>query len=74
MNRIEQLLKDFDKNQLREINRFLQSADGERLKAQISNADKDRLIREFSRLDKAEVQKRVAGLKASDIRKIMKNM
>ena len=56
MNRIEQLLKDFDQNQLREINKFLQSAEGERLKTQISNADKDRLIREFSRLDQSEIQ------------------
>ena len=32
MNRLERMLKDFDENQLREINKFLNSADGRRLK------------------------------------------
>ena len=34
MNRLERMLKDFDENQLREINKFLNSADGRRLKSQ----------------------------------------
>lgn len=74
MNRFEQLLKDFDENQLKEINQFLNSADGMRLKQQISNADKDKLIRDFSKLDKDEVKKRLAALKTADIKKIMKNL
>ena len=32
MNKLEKILKDFDENQLREINNFLNSADGKRLK------------------------------------------
>ena len=36
MNRLERMLKDFDENQLREINKFLNSADGRRLKSHIN--------------------------------------
>ena len=41
MNRLERMLKDFDENQLREINKFLNSADGRRLKSHINSTDKD---------------------------------
>ena len=42
MNRLERMLKDFDENQLREINKFLNSADGRRLKSHINSTDKDK--------------------------------
>ena len=51
MNRLERMLKDFDENQLREINKFLNSADGRRLKSHINSTDKDKLLQEFSKLD-----------------------
>lgn len=74
MNRMEQLLKDFDRDKLRQINDFLGSPDGMRLKKQINNADKDRLIREFSNLNSKEVQKRLAKLSPEDIKRIMNNL
>ena len=58
MNRLERMLKDFDENQLREINKFLNSADGRRLKSHINSTDKDKLLQEFSKLDPNEVKKR----------------
>ena len=69
MNRLERMLKDFDENQLREINKFLNSADGRRLKT-----DKDKLLQEFSKLDPNEVKKRISGLSTADLMKIMKNL
>lgn len=74
MNRMEQLLKDFDRDKLRQINDFLSTSDGMRLKKQINNADKDRLIREFSNLNSKEVQKRLAKLNPEDIKRIMNNL
>ena len=66
MNRLERMLKDFDENQLREINKFLNSADGRRLKSHINSTDKDKLLQEFSKLDPNEVKKRISGLSTAD--------
>ena len=86
MNRLERMLKDFDENQLREINKFLNSADGRRLKSHINSTDKDKmrplgvpafkdkLLQEFSKLDPNEVKKRISGLSTADLMKIMKNL
>ena len=74
MNKLEKILKDFDENQLREINNFLNSADGKRLKNQISASQKDRILREFSKLDPNEVRQKISGLSSADLMKIMKNL
>ena len=74
MNRLERMLKDFDENQLREINKFWNSADGRRLKSQINSTNKDKLLQEFSKLDPNEVKKRISGLSTADLMKIMKNL
>lgn len=74
MNKLEKILKDFDENQLKEINKFLNSADGQRLKNQITASEKDRILREFSKLDPNEVRKKISGLSGDDLMKIMKNL
>lgn len=74
MNKLEKILKDFDENQLREINKFLSSADGQRLKNQITASEKDRILREFSKLDPDEVRKKISGLSGNDLMNIMKNL
>ncbi len=74
MNKLEKILKGFDENQLREINNFLNSADGKRLKNQISASEKDRILREFSKLDPNEVRQKISGLSSADLMKIMKNL
>lgn len=74
MNKLEKILKDFDENQLREINNFLNSADGKRLKNQMSASEKDRILREFSKLDPNEVRQKISGLSSADLMKIMKNL
>ena len=66
MNRLERMLKDFDENQLREINKFL--------KSHINSTDKDKLLQEFSKLDPNEVKKRISGLSTADLMKIMKKL
>lgn len=73
MNKFEQLLKGFNKNQLKEINDFLNSADGIRLKNQIASANKDKLIRELSGLDENELKKRISSMNAEDLKRIMKD-
>lgn len=72
MNKLERLLRDFDENQLREINDFLNSSDGKRLKNRINADDRDKLMQEFAKLDPEEVKKKISGLNASDLKNIMK--
>lgn len=50
MNRLERMLKDFDENQLREINKFLNSADGRRLKSHSIQQIKISYCRNFQNL------------------------
>ena len=57
-----------------EINKFLNSADGRRLKSHINSTNKDKLLQEFSKLDPNEVKKRISGLSTADLMKIMKNL
>ena len=68
------MLKDFDENQLREINKFLNSADGRRLKSHINSTDKDKLLQEFSKLDPNVVKIRISGLSTADLMKSLKNI
>ena len=74
MNRLERMLKDFDENQLREINKFLNSADGRRLKSHINATDKDKLLQTFSKFEPYEGKTRISGLSTADLMKIMKTL
>ncbi len=74
MQNINNLLKNLDQNQLREINRFLNSKQGVNIKNKISKTDKERLIRELSSLDPKTVNSKLKGLSQADILRILNNL
>lgn len=72
--KIEDVLRGFNQNQLREINSFLSSAQGERLKKKLGAADRDRLLDEFSKLDPDDVKRRLAQLSDRELRNIISKL
>lgn len=71
---INSLLKSFNQNQLREINDFLNSAQGRKIKSKINSSDKNELLREFQKLDPKVVNSRLKSLRKQDILKIINNL
>ena len=64
---IENLLKNLDQRQLRQINSFLNTPKGKQLKDKINSSDKEKLIREFSKLDQNTVNSRLKGLSQKEL-------
>ena len=73
-SKLENMLKNFNQNQLREINDFLNSSKGKNIKNNLTNSDKERLMREFNKLDANEVRKKIGSLSNEDIMKIIRNL
>lgn len=73
-SKLENMLKNFNQNQLREINEFLNSSKGKNIKNNLTNSDKERLMREFNKLDANEVRKKIGSLSNEDIMKIIRNL
>ena len=76
MNRkIEDILRNFDQNQLREINSFLNSAQGQRLKNKLNNGpEREKLLREFSKLNQSDIQRSLSKLSDADLRRIISKL
>lgn len=73
-SKLENILKSFDRNQLREINNFLNSSKGKNLKSQLNDSEKAKLMREFEKLDSEEVKRRLRGMNTKDIMKIISSL
>lgn len=71
---INSLLRSFDRNQLREINDFLNSAQGRKVKDKINSSDKNELLKAFSALDRETVNSKLKNLSKQDILKIINNL
>ncbi len=69
---INDILNNFSASQLSQINEFLNSAQGQKLKSGLSNADKLKLLEQFSRLDPNLVKKKLNGLTKEDILRMLK--
>ncbi len=70
-NKFKQILEQFDKNQIRQINSFLNSKEGMDFKDSITKSDKERLIAKLSAMDANAVKKTVSKLSAKDISDII---
>lgn len=68
------LLRSFNQNQLREINDFLNSSQGRKIKNKINSSNKNELLREFQKLDPKVVNSRLKSLSKQDILKIINNL
>ena len=69
---INDVLKNFNQNELQEINRFINSAQGKELSDKLGNTDKEELLRQFMNLDPAKVKNKLNGLTKEDILKLLK--
>ena len=73
-SKLENILKSFDQNQLREINNFLNSSKGKNLKSQLNDSEEAKLMREYEKLDSEEVKRRLRGMNTKDIMKIISSL
>ncbi len=74
MPNMNDLLRSFNQNQLREINDFLNSSQGRKIKNKINSSNKNELLREFQKLDPQVVNSRLKSLSKQDILKIINNL
>lgn len=74
MPNMNDLLRSFNQNQLREINDFLNSSQGRKIKNRINSSNKNELLREFQKLDPQVVNSRLKSLSKQDILKIINNL
>lgn len=70
-NKIKSMLESFDKNQIREINQFLNSDKGKHLKNSMSERDKEEILKKLEGLDPQDVRKAMSKFSANDLLKIM---
>lgn len=71
---ISELFKNFNQNQIKEINDFLSSSKGKQLKNNLSEADKRRLSEQFSKLNPSDVQNAVKNMSRDDIIRIINKL
>lgn len=74
MQNINNLLKNLNQNQLREINQFLNSAQGKNIKDKINSSNKEQLIKELSKLDPKLVNSKLKSLSSADFARLMRNL
>ena len=70
-DKIKKLLGSLDRNQIEEINRFLNSADGQRFKNNISENDKANILSQLNSMDPAKLRSAFAGLSKEDITRML---
>ncbi len=72
--KMQDIIKSFDQNQLREINAFLNSAEGSRLKKQLNGGDKEKLMQEFSKLSTNDIKRAVSSMSGRDLKNIINKL
>ena len=69
---INDILKNFNPNDLQQINDFLNSAQGKNATANLSGKDKENILKQFMQLDPNKVKNKLNGLSKEDILKLLK--
>lgn len=69
---INDVLKNFNENELRKVNDFLNSAQGKKTVSDISEKDKSDILNRFMNLDPQLVKNKLNGLSKEDILKLLK--
>ena len=70
-NKLKNLLSSFDENQIAEINKFLNSAEGQRFKNNISEKDKASLLSQFNNMDMDKIRRAFSQISKDDIIKAL---
>ncbi|MEE1350655.1 MAG: KilA-N domain-containing protein [Clostridia bacterium] len=66
------MLKNFSENDLKDINNFLNSAQGKNLVSNINKSQKEKILQQFMQLDPNTVKRKLNGLSKEDILKLLK--
>ena len=70
-DKLKRLLGSLDRNQIEEINRFLNSADGQRFKNNISEKDKANILSQLNNMDPAKLRRTFSGLSKEDLMRML---
>ena len=73
-NKLTNLLRSFNSNQLQEINAFLNSAKGQQIKNRLTASDKERLMREFSKINTNDAKRKIQNMSADEIVRLIKKL
>lgn len=74
MQNINDLLRNLNQNQLKEINDFLNTAQGRKLKNKINSSDKQELLRELGKLSPDVVNSKLKNISKQDLMRIINNL
>ena len=66
------MLKNFSENDLKDINNFLNSAQGKNLVSNINKSQKEKILQQIMQLDPNTVKRKLNGLSKEDILKLLK--
>lgn len=69
---INDVLKNFNENELQQINQFINSSQGKGITNNLSQSQKENLLRQFINLDPTKVKSKLNGLTKEDILKLLK--
>lgn len=69
---INELLKNFNENELNQINNFLNSTQGKNMVSGLQNSQKEQLLKQFMQLDPNKIKSKLNGLSKEDILKLLK--
>ena len=70
-DKLKKLLGSLDRNQIEEINKFLNSADGRKFKQNISERDKANILSQIDSVSPAKLKKVFSGLSKDDLSKMI---
>lgn len=69
---INDVLKNFNENELQQINQFINSSQGKGITNNLSQSQKEKLLKQFINLDPTKVKSKLNGLTKEDILKLLK--
>lgn len=69
---LNDILNNFNENQLKEINSFLNSQKGQDFRKNLSQSKKDELFQQFMKLDPEVVKSKLNGISKEDILRFLK--
>ena len=69
---INDVLKNFNENELQQINQFINSSQGKGISNNLSQSQKEKLLKQFINLDPTKVKSKLNGLTKEDILKLLK--
>ena len=65
--KLHDVLSGIDKNKIRQVEQFLNTPDGEKIKKQLNSTDKNKIINAFMSMDTNELKKKLSGADLSRI-------